>query len=96
MNANMREAFEAWADNNLPISATYGTPYVAEQVEPYEIWQAAHASRDEEVRRLREALEALCGLDVRGHKLLDRLQFSTEGRGIIEQVKQALGDHDGN
>lgn len=41
--------------------------------------------------------EILLGdVDVRGYSLATRLQFSTEGREIIEQVKQALGGHDGN
>ncbi len=48
---------------------------------------------------LLEALEALAGLEVKGHALLDRLQFSESGRALSAQITAAIakarhgGDH---
>ena len=39
---------------------------------------------------LTEALEALLNMDVNGHALQDRLQFSDKGRELLEQVRKAL------
>lgn len=39
----------------------------------------------------REALEALLNMDVNGHALQDRLQFSDKGRALLEQARHALG-----
>ncbi len=38
----------------------------------------------------REALEALLNMDVNGHALQDRLQFSDKGRALLEQARAAL------
>lgn len=40
---------------------------------------------------LTEALQALLNMDVNGHALQDRLQFSDKGRALLEQVRHALG-----
>ncbi len=39
---------------------------------------------------LMEALQAVLSLDIKGHSLLDRLQFSTTGRALSEQCLAAL------
>lgn len=41
---------------------------------------------------LAEALEALLNMDVNGHSLRDRLQFSDKGRALLEQARRALGE----
>ena len=41
--------------------------------------------------RLTEALQALLNMDVNGHALQDRLQFSDKGRALLEQARAALG-----
>ena len=41
---------------------------------------------------LTEALEALLNMDVNGHALQDRLQFSTKGRELLKQARKALGN----
>ena len=41
--------------------------------------------------RLTEALQALLNMDVNGHALQDRLQFSDKGRALLEQARHALG-----
>lgn len=40
---------------------------------------------------LKSALQAVITIDVRGHQLQDRLQFSDLGRAILAQVDAALG-----
>ena len=40
---------------------------------------------------LTEALEALLNVEVNGHALQDRLQFSDKGRTLLEQARRALG-----
>lgn len=40
---------------------------------------------------LTEALQALLNMDVNGHALQDRLQFSDKGRALLEQARHALG-----
>ena len=39
----------------------------------------------------RGALQALLNMDVNGHALQDRLQFSDKGRALLEQARHALG-----
>lgn len=39
---------------------------------------------------LLEALEALANLEVKGHTLVDRLQFSSEGRALSDKITTAL------
>lgn len=41
-------------------------------------------------RQLREALQALLAVDVKGHTIADRLQFSDSGRAILLQCRSAL------
>lgn len=41
-------------------------------------------------RKLRELLAELSGLEVRGHSLLDRLQFSDKGRALRGKIETAL------
>jgi len=36
------------------------------------------------------ALQTILAIDVKGHELRDRLQFSTDGRAIIEQCNKAI------
>ena len=43
------------------------------------------------VALLTEALQALLNMDVNGHALQDRLQFSDKGRALLEQARHALG-----
>ena len=43
------------------------------------------------VALLTEALEALLNMDVNGHALQDRLQFSDKGRALLKQARAALG-----
>lgn len=40
---------------------------------------------------LTEALQALLNMDVNGHTLQDRLQFSDKGRTLLEHARHALG-----
>jgi hypothetical protein len=44
----------------------------------------------EENAKLLAALETVMSMDVKGHELRDRLQFSPAGREIIEQVNAAI------
>lgn len=39
----------------------------------------------------RGALEALLNMNVNGHALQDRLQFSDKGRALLKQARTALG-----
>ena len=39
---------------------------------------------------LLDALQALMALDVKGHALADRLQFSDSGRAILDQCRAAI------
>jgi hypothetical protein len=39
---------------------------------------------------LLESLQAVLAMDVKGHSLLDRLQFSTEGRALSEKCMGAI------
>lgn len=39
---------------------------------------------------LLEAVNVLMTMDVKGHQLQDRLQFSTEGRAILDKVSVAI------
>ena len=39
---------------------------------------------------LLDALQALMALDVRGHALADRLQFSDAGRALLDQCRAAI------
>lgn len=39
---------------------------------------------------LTEALVALLNMDVNGHALQDRLQFTDKGRELLEQARKAL------
>ena len=48
---------------------------------------SAYAALAAERDTLRKAVEALLSLDVRGHQLRDRLQFSDQGRAILELCK---------
>ena len=43
------------------------------------------------VALLTEALQALLNMDVNGHALQDRLQFSDKGRALLKQARHALG-----
>lgn len=43
-----------------------------------------------DVALLTEALQALLNMDVNGHALQDRLQFSDKGRALLEQARKAL------
>jgi len=51
---------------------------------------AALAEQHDNSTALRKALTALMQLDVAGHQLQDRLQFSTAGREILHQCQAAL------
>lgn len=42
--------------------------------------------------KLRAALQALLALDVKGHQLQDRLQFSDAGRALLAQCRAALDE----
>lgn len=53
----------------------------------------AEQERDElraQVEAMRTAIDAVMTMDVRGHQLQDRLQFSTRGRDILNKVNAAL------
>ena len=41
---------------------------------------------------LQSALQALLALDVKGHQLHDRLQFSDAGRALLAQCHAALDE----
>lgn len=43
-----------------------------------------------ENQRMRDALTSLLTMDVAGHQLQDRLQFSTKGRQLLEKAQAAL------
>ena len=45
-----------------------------------------------QVSDLRAALQALLALDVKGHQLQDRLQFSDAGRALLAQCRAALDE----
>ena len=45
-----------------------------------------------QVSDLRAALQALLALDVKGHQLQDRLQFSDAGRALLTQCRAALDE----
>lgn len=56
-----------------------------------EIWSHEEDCTMVESDGCREALEALLNMDVNGHALQDRLQFSDKGRALLEQARRALG-----
>jgi hypothetical protein len=45
--------------------------------------------------KLLEALEALSSLQVKGHALIDRLQFSEEGRALAVKIAAAIAEAKG-
>lgn len=45
--------------------------------------------------QLLEALKALCGMQVKGHDLIDRLQFSQEGRIVLDKIEAAIAKAEG-
>ena len=45
---------------------------------------------------LTEALEALLNMDVNGHALQDRLQFTDKGREVLKLAYDALGKYHGD
>ena len=47
---------------------------------------------EDERDKLRAALRALLALDVKGHQLQDRLQFSDAGRALLAQCRAALDE----
>ena len=44
---------------------------------------------------LLEALKALSGLEVKGHALIDRLQFSETGRALAGKIAEAIAKAEG-
>lgn len=44
---------------------------------------------------LLEALKALSGLEVKGHALIDRLQFSETGRTLAKKIVEAIAKAEG-
>ena len=42
------------------------------------------------LKQAMDALETIMGLDIKGHSLMSRLQFSTPGREILEKVCDVL------
>lgn len=73
----------------------FASPEAAQQLAGYqELGQrlnAAEASRD----GLLAALQAVLRIDVKGHQLQDRLQFSAAGRDILEQALAAIAKVEG-
>lgn len=73
----------------------FASPEAAQQLAGYqELGQrlnAAEASRDD----LLAALQAVLRIDVKGHQLQDRLQFSVAGRDILEQALAAIAKVEG-
>jgi hypothetical protein len=45
---------------------------------------------------LLDALESLVHLEVKGHALIDRLQFSDEGRALSEKIVRAIAKAKGD
>lgn len=81
----IREAFEEWfseagAHPNAIKCRTAGGEYLLSQAATaWSVWQAAHSSRDEQVRILREALDQIKGMaEVRGRWL------DSEGTAVEE------------
>ena len=73
----------------------FASPEAAQQLAGYqELGQrlnAAEALRD----GLLAALQAVLRIDVKGHQLQDRLQFSAAGRDILEQALAAIAKVEG-
>ena len=61
-----------------------------ELIAPLEAEIARRDALRAQVEVMRDALLSLITLDVKGHDLLERLQFSTKGRGMLEKVNAAL------
>ncbi len=41
-------------------------------------------------KQLLDALESLASLEVKGHAIIDRLQFSSSGRALAEKITAAI------
>ena len=67
-----------------------------ELMEERDTLRTANQRLEGEVARLREALSELMRLDVAGHQLQDRLQFSNSGRDILHKCQAALRGNGGD
>ena len=96
--ATIREAFEEWyseggAHPNAIKCRTAGGEYLlAQAATSWNVWQAAHSSRDKEVRRfqeqvelLREALASLCDSQLTSR---DREDAINRGLAALEATKE--------
>lgn len=46
--------------------------------------------QEQQIAALKAAINSLMTLDVKGHELQHRLQFSTPGRAVLAQVEAAV------
>ena len=65
----------------------YTTPTIKEAIANARLIAAAP--------ELLEALKALSGLEVKGHALIDRLQFSETGRTLAKKIVEAIAKAEG-
>ena len=52
--------------------------------------QAEIARLDHQLSETRKLVQDIAQMDVKGHTLADRLQFSTPGRGLLARILQNL------
>jgi len=93
-----KERIEDWLDRALDNGLCYGNTECRckflEAISTIKSLRAElTASRDRE-EKVAEALRLLANMQVKGHALKDRLQFSTEGRAILATITEALAAYE--
>ena len=70
--------------------------YIIKDVGIPETEQEANLNLIAAAPELLEALELLINMEVKGHALIDRMQFSDKGRAISDKVRAAIAKARGN
>lgn len=83
-------ALQAGAETQHFIYGPHGKPRIAEVLGNSTEQITANARLIAAAPELLAALQAVLAMDVKGHSLLDRLQFSPEGRALSEQCLGAI------
>lgn len=95
----IRESFEDWYSdggvypNAIKLRTAGGEYLLAQAATSWNVWQAAHSSRDEEVQRLQEQVKLLREALQKAHEGLDsaaRYFDKLDSQTVVEAVEEAL------